>query len=200
MSSAISTDGPLQSDRTPTADKAAFRAWHFFIVGALMAATAAVLLSHRTVPEHLVMLSVTVFAAGAAAYACYRMLAPLLGQEPGARAGLLGDMARRALEREKAILLRTIKELEFDRAMGKIAEDDFADMSTRLRQRALRLMRQLDDVQAVARAKVERELSARVGSTPVRNEAASRPHCPTCRTVNDADARFCKTCGSALVA
>jgi hypothetical protein len=191
MSSAISTDA--------AGDRGAFRPWHFFIVGALVAATAAVLLSARTSPEHLVMLSVTVFAAGIAAYACYRMLVPLLGHSPQARAGLLGAIARRTLEREKIIVLRAIKELEFDRAMGKIAADDFAEISGRLRQRAMRLMRQLDDVQADARARVERELAARVhGAAPVAE--TSRPACPSCATVNDADARFCKACGAPLTA
>jgi hypothetical protein len=194
MSSAISTD----------AERGAFRPWHFFIVGALVAATAAVLVSPRTTPEHLVMLSVTVFAAGVAAYACYRMLLPLVGQSPQARAGLLGAIARRTLEREKVIVLRTIKELEFDRAMGKIADEDFAEISGRLRQRAMRLMRQLDDVEASARARVERELAVRVhGAAPATDgvEAAAdtrRPACASCDTVNDADARFCKGCGAPL--
>ena len=190
MSSAISTDA--------AGDRGAFRPWHFFIVGALVAATAAVLVSARTSPEHLVMLSVTVFAAGAAAYACYRMLLPLVGQSPQARAGLLGAIARRTLEREKVIVLRAIKELEFDRAMGKIADEDFTEISGRLRQRAMRLMRQLDDVEATARARVEQELSARVQGAAPAPVAARRPACAACDTVNDADARFCKACGAAL--
>jgi hypothetical protein len=205
MSSAISTDRSSAPSTPPASgaasDRSAFRPWHFFIVGALVAATAAVLLSPRNTPEHLVMLSLTVFAAGAAAYACYRMLLPLVGPAPAPRSGLLGAVARRALEREKVIVLRTIKELEFDRAMGKIADDDFADMSGRLRQRAMRLMRQLDDVEAVARARVERELSARLGGVSVAvEEAAARPTCRACQTINDVDARFCKNCGGALAA
>jgi hypothetical protein len=211
MSSVISTErstastpphpGPLPASAERERDRSTFRPWHFFIVGALIAATAAVLLSPRNTPEYLVMLSLTVFAAGAAAYACYRMLAPLVGQETAPYSGLLGAVARRSMEREKAIVMRSIKELEFDRAMGKIADDDFADMSGRLRQRALRLMRQLDDVEATARARVERELSTRLGGVPApapAGERATRPTCRACQTVNDVDARFCKNCGGAL--
>ena len=117
---------------------------------------------------------------------------------PQARAGLLGAIARCTLEREKIIVLRAIKELEFDRAMGKVAAEDFAEISGRLRQRALRLMRQLDDVQAEARARVERELSARVHGGATAPEPAVAPSCPSCDTVNDADARFCKGCGASL--
>jgi hypothetical protein len=212
MSSAISTDdrsakiaGPDSTGRAaagaPGSDRGAFRPWHFFIVGALVAATAAVLVSSRTSPEHLVMLSVTVFTAGAAAYACYRMLLPLVGHSPQTRAGLLGAIARRTLEREKVIVLRAIKELEFDRAMGKVADEDFAEISSRLRQRAMRLMRQLDDVETAARARVEQELRARVQGAPApATTAESRPACPSCETINDADARFCKACGAPLAA
>src|SRR5215813_13433351 len=38
-----------------------------------------------------------------------------------------GDRRRRELEREKALILKAIKELEFDRAMGKISDDDYRD-------------------------------------------------------------------------
>jgi hypothetical protein len=192
MSSAISTDGASAGKGS------AFRPWHFFSMGALLAATAAVLMSPRSLPEHLVMLSLTIFAAGAAAFACYRMVAPLLGRERLTTGESLGAPARRALEREKLLVLRTIKELEFDRAMGKIADDDFAEMAGRLRERAMRLMRQLDDVQTVSRARVERELAARLGAPSHEERAPAARRCSGCDTVNDADARFCKRCGVAL--
>ena len=56
----------------------------------------------------------------------------------------IGGRTRVALEREKSLVLRSIKELEFDFAMGKVAKPDFDEMSARLRARALGLMRQLD--------------------------------------------------------
>ena len=49
----------------------------------------------------------------------------------------IGGRTRVALEREKTLVLRSIKELEFDFAMGKIAKADFDEMSARLRARAL---------------------------------------------------------------
>ena len=60
------------------------------------------------------------------------------------RGAALGQRARAALEQEKNLALRTIKELEFDRAMEKVSEDDFRDMGARLRARASRLIRELD--------------------------------------------------------
>ena len=53
---------------------------------------------------------------------------------------MIGQRTRVALEREKMLALRTIKELEFDRAMGKLSDEDFREMSGRLRARAARLM------------------------------------------------------------
>ena len=59
--------------------------------------------------------------------AALRLLAPLVGLGPE-QAPTVHGRARAALERDKALTLRAIKELEFDRAMGKVAEPDFVEM------------------------------------------------------------------------
>ncbi len=199
MSSATSTDA------------ATFRPWHFFVILTLIAATAAVLTARRTSPENLVTLSLTIFAAGAAAIAVYRTLLPLIGRERTLRADTLGHRARVALEREKTLVLRSIKELEFDRAMGKLADADFEEMSARLRARAMGLMRQLDAAHAAPRERIERELADRLfretrrpplrgvaDRTPADERAPAEAICETCGTANDVDARFCKECGTRL--
>jgi len=117
--------------------------WHFFVVASLAAATLAVIVSVRTAPEHLVMVSVTVFAAGAAALATYHVIAPLVAERRRRR--VIGAAGRAALLAEKALALRTIKELEFDRAMGKMSQADFEEMAGRLKARALRVMQQLEE-------------------------------------------------------
>ena len=88
------------------------------------------------------MLSVTVFAAGAAALATYHVVAPLVTERRRRRS--VSAATRTALLAEKALALRTIKELEFDKAMGKVSAADFDEMAGRLRARALRVMQQLD--------------------------------------------------------
>ncbi len=128
------------ADRRPSADSA--QPWHFFVVASLAVATLAVILSVRTAPEHLVMVSVTVFAAGAAALAAYHVIAPLVAERRRRR--VVGAARAQALLAEKALALRTIKELEFDRAMGKMSQADFEEMAGRLKARALRVMQQLD--------------------------------------------------------
>jgi hypothetical protein len=149
MSSATLTDAakasPAERPPTPPADSPradTAQPWHFFVVASLAAATLAVIVSVRTAPEHLVMLSITVFAAGAAALAAYHVIAPLVADRR--RRTTVGAGTRAALQAEKALALRTIKELEFDRAMGKVSEADYVEMEGRLRARALRVMQQLD--------------------------------------------------------
>ena len=60
-------------------------------------------------------------SAGAAAAAFYRMLVPLTVDDVTLLGERQSERARAALEREKALVLRSIKELEFDRAMGKVS-------------------------------------------------------------------------------
>jgi hypothetical protein len=197
----------------------AFRPTHFFILAALVAATGAVLMSRQSTPEHLVLISLTIAAAGAAGAGFYRMLAPLALEDVSLLDERPNERARAALEREKALVLRSIKELEFDKAMGKIAPKDFDEMAGRLRARAVMLMKQLDEGGSAYRELIERELRTRVrqGRAPSldadlspRSESASQcgragssdPAAPhgtcACGTVNDVDAAFCKRCGTKL--
>ena len=237
MSSATSING-TDAERLskPAADKAStssgssrtgsrddtLQPWHFFLLLSLLAATIAVVLAREARPEHLVLISLTIGAAGFAGIALYRTLAPLVGKEE-APAGALSESMRAVLEREKMLVLRSIKELEFDRAMGKVSSKDFDEMAGRLRARAMSLMRQLD-TEAGYRELIERELQARLSSPLARAKRHSRNHkvlenhevlengkvlendkvppgdpgsC-ACGTANDADAAFCKRCGAKL--
>lgn len=181
-----------------------------------MAATAGVVLSHGTSPANLVLVSLAIGAAGSAGLGFYRMLAPLAVDESGAETERLGARTRAILEREKSLTLRTIKELEFDRAMGKVSVQDFDEMVARLRARAIALMKQLDQGNGGYRDLIERELLSRLGAPPARAAAAGAPDsgptgaatspepmaasavCQECGTLNDPDARFCKQCGARL--
>ena len=184
--------------------------WHFFLLVSLVAATVAVVVAREARPEHLVLISLTIGAAGFAGVALYRTLAPLVSREESQAAGVLSETMRTVLEREKMLVLRSIKELEFDRAMGKVSAKDFEEMSGRLRARAMSLMRQLD-TEAGYRELIERDLQARINSRGGRSrrERTGRSEPPAsadvkaagtcaCGTANDADAAFCKRCGARL--
>jgi hypothetical protein len=196
-------DAPAREDAQPGQ---AIRPWHFFVLASLIAATAAVIMARQSRPEHLVLISLTVGAAGFAAGALYRTLVPLVGKDARPIGGPLPESMRAVLDREKSLVLRSIKELEFDRAMGKVSARDFDEMATRLRLRAMSLMRQLD-ASSGYRELIERELSARlrrpglVGAKEVAvppGDRATHTQTCTCGTANDADAAFCKRCGTRL--
>ena len=77
---------------------------------------------------------------------------------------MLSARARAALDREKMLVLRTIKELEFDKAMGKIAESDFQEMVGRLRARAIGILTQLDSQGEGYRGLIERDVRGASGA------------------------------------
>jgi hypothetical protein len=177
------------------AASAAFEPWQLFTLAGLIGATIAVFMSRGQSPAAVILLSLIVFAAAAVGIAALRMVLPLV-QKGTAVEGpqVLGGRTRVALERDKTLALRSIKELEFDRAMGKVSERDFTEMSGRLRSRAARLIRQLD-AGAGYRDEIEREIVKRIGTA--QPPPAHQGACASCGTVNDADARFCKQCGRA---
>lgn len=185
MSSETSTDG--------------FHASHFFVLLSLVAATVAVVLARPSAPENLILISLTIGAAGAAGYGVYLMLAPLVAARLRPGREVLSSRMRQDLEREKALTLRSIKELEFDRAMGKLSDQDFEEMSGRLRARAVGIMKQLDAGSSAYRALIEKELAARAGKPAVAVAVtATGGFCTECGTKNDGDAKFCKSCGAKL--
>lgn len=168
----------------------------FFVVSGLALGVVAVILLRGAEPAAIAVIVFTLLAAGVVGLTAVGVLGPLVGlaREQGPS---IGGRTRAALERDKALTLRAIKELEFDRAMDKVSEADFAEMRDRLRQRALRLMRQLEGG-AVYQQMIERDLGTRVGDVADPVSAATTDGCPACGTSNDADARFCKSCGSGL--
>jgi hypothetical protein len=225
MSSATLTDTDRRARRGADRSRAAappppapaestgLRPWHFFLLTTLSLTTVSVVLMRHAAPEAILFVALTVGAAGYAAYSMYRTLAPLAGAELEDDASMIGGRTRAALERDKGLTLRSIKELEFDHAMGKVAEGDFAEMRDRLRARALRLMRQLEGADAYRQA-IENDLAARLPAAAPKAAAAAKAepvpggtvpepeiagfYCTQCGTKAEPDARFCKACGRPL--
>jgi hypothetical protein len=168
----------------------------FFLIAALTASIGAFLLLRGQPLPTLSLVALTLIGVGLSAAALHRTVAPL-GGDIGEDHGLIAGRTRAALERDKALTLRSIKELEFDHAMGKVSSADFAEMRDRLRQRAVRLMTQLEG-SAVYRAQIERDLAAASRAAGTTEAASASGACAACGTANDVDARFCKRCGMAL--
>ena len=141
----------------------ALQPWQLFTLAGLIGATIVVFMSRGQTPAGIILLSLIIFAAAFVGLAALRTFLPLAGIVTDSRAEVLGGRTRAALEREKTLLLRSIKELEFDRGMRKVSEKDFAEMSARLRARAARLMHQLD-AGSLYRQEIEREVERRLSA------------------------------------
>jgi hypothetical protein len=107
-----------------------------------------------------------------------------------------------AAEEQKRAVLQALKDLEYERTMGKIADADYEDLLRRYRAEAKRLLRAVDEDLAPLRARAAAYLNEQLG--PQKSRSAAPPTrdraCPSCKADNDADALFCKKCGAKLVA
>ena len=206
------------SSETSTERQESLQPWQLFTLAGLIGATVVVFFSRGQTPAAIILLSCAIFAAAYVGASALRTVLPLTGNLREEIAEAIGDRTRAALEREKMLVLRSIKELEFDRGMGKVSDKDFDEMSARLRARAARLMRQLD-AGSLYREQIEKEIAKRLEKTPSSDvgrtlsgppsvpgepdrvrPAIATSACPACAAVNDADAKFCKNCGARLEA
>ena len=70
--------------------------------------------------------------------------------------------ARSAEEEQKRAVLRALKDLEYERSVGKISEEDYQEYSLRYRAEAKRLIQSLDENLSEGRKLVEQELARRL--------------------------------------
>jgi hypothetical protein len=210
MSSATSTNEPR-----PATNDQGLQPWQFFVLAALGCATAVTFMARGQGPTAVILLGILMATAALVGFAMLRAVRPLVSPEDD-RTVMIGQRTRVALEREKMLALRSIKELEFDRAMGRVSDEDFKEMSGRLRTRAARLIKQLDAGTGY-RDQIERELQTRLQTKRDDGTARLKPShsddtdpdtrsatvlaerlCSACDTGNDVDAKFCKGCGAKL--
>jgi hypothetical protein len=166
--------------------------WQFYMLLSLAGATWAVIVSRDTHPAALVLLSAAVVAAGIAGAALHYALAGFFQAHSYEERPVTGR-TREFLEREKALVLRSIKELEFDRAMKKVGDRDFAELDGGLRARAMEIMQELERA-----PRTWPQAEARTEPSGAQRKAVEPVVCPSCATPADRDARFCKNCGEKL--
>jgi len=171
--------------------------WQLFVLAGLVGATLVVVVSRGQSPAAIILLSLVVFAAAAVGAAALRMLVPFVRSADALAVPVVGGRARAAIEREKTLVLRAIKELEFDYAMKKVSDQDFADMGQRLRTRAAGLMRQLDAGAAYS-TQIEEELARRLAASGVTAPDTQPRFCTQCGSPAAAGAKFCGQCGHRL--
>lgn len=88
-------------------------------------------------------------------------------EDPAAQERATGRR-RKELEREYQALKRALKEIELDHAMGKLSDGDYGEIRGRYRERAVRVLRQLDQGESYKK-QIELDLKAR------REALAARP-------------------------
>ncbi len=179
MSSGTSTE-------RPAAAPGSLQPSHFYLIASMVAATAAVMTSRNTHPLALLLLSGAALSAGLIGLALHRSVVGFFSLGTRSAAPPSERMVE-MLQREKALVLRSIKELEFDHAMGKISDADFKDIGGRLRTRALALMQD-----------IERAAQVKEAATRATTRVVTDSTCDACGKTNDDDARFCKHCGARL--
>ena len=162
-----------------------------FVLLSMAAATAAVMVTTHTHPVALLVMSAGVLACGLAAYFFHTALYSLVGTKrvPVAVTG----QRRETLAADKNRILHTIKEVEFDHRMGKVNAKDFDALSAPLRRKVAMLIEELDRIDHVGARADDGALPA----SGARAELEARG-CGSCGVPNDADAKFCKSCGAKL--
>jgi ribosomal protein L40E len=117
-------------------------------------------------------------------------------------------------ERKRAAL-RALKDLEFEHSIGKIDDDDYAEIGTRYREQAKGILREMEErilplrdrAEQVARAYLAKQgFATEAGAGEIRHKAEGAPHvevgvrmaCARCNASNEPDAVFCKGCGARL--
>jgi hypothetical protein len=190
---------PARRRRIPT--------WIWGAAGAVAVLIYGLAIERMRLGPPLVMLALGGMTLAFTAAAVWRMIDPLARLDASDEsAAAQGRGFIRELEREKQLVLKAIKEVELDYQMRKISEADYVQMRERYRSRAMRLISDLD-AGGDYRSLIEKELKLRLELTvgdpaplapAVTPSAGARPTCPTCKTANDADAKFCKSCGGKL--
>ena len=129
----------------------------------------------------------TILAVGALAFVLY----PIFFGVP--RTIERVEPAKQPREGDTAVV--ALREIEFDRATGKLSDADYAELKTRYTREAIDAMRREEAQKSVAVGErpSDDELEA-----AVRAYRANRAKCPTCGPRPEPDAVFCSTCGRYL--
>ncbi|HYQ47191.1 MAG TPA: zinc ribbon domain-containing protein [Polyangiaceae bacterium] len=79
--------------------------------------------------------------------------------------------ARSAEEEQKRAVLRALKDLEYERSVGKISDEDYHEYAARYRAEAKRLIQGLEEHLAESRKQVEAELERLLSKKPSKSKA-----------------------------
>jgi hypothetical protein len=116
------------------------------------------------------LLALAFLALGSAIAWLWSSLLALDSDNPLTLDEALAMVVPTAEEEKKQSVLRALKDLEYERAVGKISSEDFAVLVTRYRREAKELLYLIDQDQAGDVAAAEAELTARLEAEGLRAE------------------------------
>ena len=134
--------------------------------------------------------------AGVALY----VATPLFGGETSDRARAGAELQR--LTHQQGLAMQGLRELEFDRQMGKLSQSDCIALRAPLEARAIAAMKRMEELR-----RQEREAAERPQFAPLLEVAplpAARPrlvnYCPQCGIRIRDRIKFCTECGASIEA
>lgn len=183
-------------------ERSAIRYGRLVRLGAgLLAAIGGAFLAYESLPAFFVLVAAIMFLLALAAL--FQSLRTALG-DPTADVGLRATLPERAaLIDEKNALLRAIKDIAYEHAVGKLSDADFERLDRAYRHRAKEVLRKLDEDLAPYLERAEKIVEARLegssgGKGKKRKKLGARRDCPSCGTSNAGDAVHCKECGARI--
>jgi hypothetical protein len=117
-----------------------------------------------------------------------RSAAPVDSEDPD-----LGDPAES--ESPKVQALVALREIEFDRATGKLADEDYLRLKAKFENRALEAIR----AEEAGAPRVTRPVADRAEDAVRRAKQHGQRVCPSCGPRPEANAVFCSRCGRSLM-
>jgi len=154
---------------------------------------------------------VFVFAA-LTVYALAKIVAPFLEDRREQLRFELLDEEVQQIERlvaRKSVLMQSLRDIEFDHETGKLSDEDYERLKKKYERRAVRVMRDLDDLRGDADrdeqidSALERRLQERADHAPEpaadhQDDESAGIECPECAKELEPEARFCSRCGTPL--
>ena len=104
-----------------------------------------------------------------------------------------GDVEKiRELYSKRDTAYSMLKEIELDFQSGILTEEDYLDLETRYKRKAIAILKDIDNLEKGA--EIENEIEKQV----IELRRSKGQHCPQCRVKYKEDARFCSHCGANL--
>lgn len=113
----------------------------------------------------------------------WKSLQVLIGEAPLSLQAALDLSAATAADEQKQAVLRALKDLEYERGLGKLSDEDYRELAARYRAEAKAVLRSIDDNLGPARLRAERIIEDRLGAKAV-EKAKKKKKRPT--TADDA--------------